>query len=124
MVSTGRSYGTRAAEQLTKPVAIARELTRHAAIHVRAIGTSDWGCNARPSRHRTPIAGSAPRQAQHLKESGSNWTSSRTQRTAGVIAISEAYETKRACLLGIESVAKHAAKVLDDQATATSKGRR
>jgi len=33
-----------------------------------------------------------------------------------VIATSEAYETKRACLAGIESVRKHAAKaVIDDQ---------
>jgi uncharacterized protein len=36
-----------------------------------------------------------------------------------VVATSEAYETKRACLAGIEAVRKHAAKaVLDDTSVA------
>ena len=41
-----------------------------------------------------------------------------------VIATSEAYETKRACLAGIESVRKHAAKaVVDDTTAASSRAR-
>ena len=41
-----------------------------------------------------------------------------------VIATSEAYETKRACLAGIESVRKHAARaVVDDTTAASAKAR-
>jgi uncharacterized protein YegP (UPF0339 family) len=41
-----------------------------------------------------------------------------------VIATSQAYETKRACLAGIESVRKHAAKAAVDDQTAGAAAKR